>query len=197
MKTNKIRILPVCKGEVLTQAIHLRSGTHDSENGQVLAQGVANIPDWAFNPDTFWSAVDKSERFTGAAGKRIFLGVPDGLSVTQAEVITKKFIQEELGTKPVAFVVCGGGDAQSPTVTGIQLLVSPRVPDKISRDSEQFFRRYRSKLPEFSGCQKDGVGKVRGQVSHPDLTCKQNWQRMCNETIAGGSPGVSSHGIGQ
>ena len=190
MKTNKIKILPVCKGEVLTQATHLRNGTNDSKNSQVLAQGVANIPNWAFNPDAFWNAVDKSERFTGAAGKRIFLGVPDGLSVSQAELITKKFINEELGSKPVEFAVRGDGDAQSPTVTEIELLVSPRVLDKFARGEEQFFRRFRRKLPEFSGCQKDGLGKVRGQVSHPDLTCKQNWQRMCKEAIVGGSPGV-------
>lgn len=187
MNKRVIQIVAIPKGETLSLAKDLLETQLDSAQDSLLASGVSNLPSWANTPQAFWDRVDEAERVNGAAGKLISLTPPPELSVEQTETVTKQFIKEELDVKPVLYAIRGDANAAEPKVMRVQLLASDRVRDGIPRDEVKFFRRFRKSCPGFSGSQKDGVGRVRGQLSRRDLTPNQNWVRLCARAVSASS----------
>lgn len=180
-KDDSIKVLGIPKGEVENEC---KSYLQTSKPGtEILATGSGHLPDWAGEHGMrLWQASDSLERKNGSACRAIGLRLPDGLDVEQGRRLVQQFVTEEVGPKPHAFVLYAKKDNATPDKAVV--FVSDRVQDGIYRDEEHFFRRYRNALPAWSGCRKDGQGKVRGDLSNPELTRLQNWQRMRDQAIA-------------
>ena len=163
---------------VADEAKALHAADSASE-GTLVACGKGNFPAWSEKDEmTYWAAADQLERKTGPACHQITLSLPTNLSVEQAQALVSEFAREEFGNKAFSYAI-RTAEAGNAVPTQAQLLVSGRVQDGIHRDQEHFFRRFRTILPAFSGCKKDGQGRVRGDVTDPTLTRSQNWKRIC------------------
>lgn len=177
-KDRSILVRGIPKGAVVevASALHAADAEHDSN---LVASGAGNLPAWAeMNEMKYWEAADQLERKTGPACHQITLSLPASLSVEQGQALVSEFAREEFGNKAFSYAI-RTADAGSAAPTQAQLLVSGRVQDGIHRDKEHFFRRFRTILPAFSGCKKDGQGRVRGDVTDPTLTRSGNWKRIC------------------
>jgi len=180
-KDKKILVRGIPKGTVADEAKALNAA--DSEDGRrLVASGTGNLPDWSKeDPFTYWEAVDQRERKYGPACQKISLKLPEAMSIEQGLALITDFAREELGTKPYAYSIRAAEIGRTEPAYA-DFLVSSRVQDGFSRDEDHFFRRYRTALPAFSGCRKDGQGLVRGNTTEPSLTRLQNWKRLCTNS---------------
>lgn len=177
-KDKSILVKSIPKGAVADEVKALHA-TDVEQVGGLVASGMGNLPAWSEKDAMiYWSAADQLERKTGPACQQIILSLPKALSVEQGQALVGDFVKEEFGTKAFTYAI-RTAEFGSTEPTQAVLLVSGRVQDGIQRDKEHFFRRYRTLLPEFSGCRKDGKGLVRGDLSDPTLTRLQNWKRLC------------------
>lgn len=161
------------------------------ENGEKLeAKESGNMPDWARDhPQEFWKAADEYERKNGTTYREMEIALPRELSPDQRRDLVREFVQQEIGDRhayqwaihtPKAI---DGGEQPH-----VHLMFSERQLDGISRDPDQYFKRYNSKAPENGGAQK-GYGSRAGETltaierkaEIKDL--RTRWQDMTNRHL--------------
>lgn len=176
-KSNSILVRPIPKGAVTDEA-KASLATDSAHDGALVSRVVGNLPIWAkMDEMKYWEAVDQFERKSGPACHELTLSLPKDLTVEQAQALVSEFAREEFGTKAFLCAIRAAQTESAPSHA--KLLVSGRVQDGLERNQEQFFRRYRTILPAFSGCRKDGQGRVRPDVTDSTLSRLQNWRRIC------------------
>jgi hypothetical protein len=154
------------------------SRRHD---GELAHAESGNMPIWAAsNPRLFWELSDVKERANGTLYHEVEFALP--IELTQEQQIE--------AARELTRLVCGD---QHPYSWGfhdkagnphVHLMFSGRMLDGISRDAEQFFKRYNAKSPERGGCRKESSGNARGPEWVSQV--RKAWQEVANRRLADG-----------
>lgn len=118
--------------------------------------GHGNMPKWAeAEPSFFWQMSDAHERANGSAYREHVIALPRELTADQRHDLILDWIDKELGDKHAYqyaihnHLALDGGEQPH-----CHLMFSERTIDGISRDPDQYFKRYNSKNPEKGGAKK-------------------------------------------
>jgi hypothetical protein len=142
----------------------------------------ANMPAWAAHKTSeFWKAADEFERANGATYREIEIALPRELTPAQRRELVEDFIKQEIGeghayTFAIHIPKAALEKGEQPHA---HIMYSERTIDGISRDPEQYFKRYNAKNPERGGCKKNSAG-----TEERLLATRARWATIQNQHLA-------------
>lgn len=147
--------------------------------------GHGNMPKWAeAEPSFFWQMSDAHERANGSAYREHVIALPRELTADQRHDLILDWIDKELGDKHAYqyaihnHLALDGGEQPH-----CHLMFSERTIDGISRDPDQYFKRYNSKNPEKGGAKKANTGMKPADRRADLIAQRERWEQTCNRHL--------------
>lgn len=150
------------------------------------ATQYGNMPAWAeHNPAEFWQAADDNERVNGSAYREIEIALPRELTPEQRLELVQDFVSQELGKKHAyQFAIHTPKAAlEKGEQPHAHIMYSERIIDGISRDPEQYFKRYNAKFPERGGNKKASGGKLESERKEELKQLRERWADIQNKHL--------------
>ncbi len=178
------------KGKGAQHAAYIaREGKYENrlEKGERLeSTDNGNMPAWAKdNPQQFWLAADAFERQNGTAYREMEIALPRELNPEQREGLIRDWVKQELGERHAyqwaIHVPTAADGGEQPHC---HLMFSERIDDGITRDPEQYFKRFNRKAPEKGGSQKANTGLNPKTRKEQLVALRERWEKNCNHHLA-------------
>ncbi|WP_020560601.1 MobA/MobL family protein [Thiofilum flexile] len=143
---------------------------------------VGNMPAWAqHDPLQFWQVADQFERANGSTYREYEIALPRELNQSQRLNLVHDFVKQELGHQfTYQFAIHNPKAADGQEQPHCHLMFCERELDGITRDPEQFFKRYNAKHPERGGAKKTNTGKDYATRQQDIKDLRKRWEVLCN-----------------
>lgn len=162
-----------------------RYGVNQARAAELVAAGVANLPNWADGPAGFWSAVDGFERKNSRLCLELELNLPRELSRERQVAAVADYIDRltaAAGAFPITWAIHDSDDGNP----HVHLMLQERALDGRARGPREHFKRANSKNPEQGGVVKSRWWHRKESV----FWSRALWADACNQQLlaAGQAP---------
>jgi hypothetical protein len=177
------------KGKASPHAAYIaREGKYakpDDDLEKLESVGHGNMPLWAeTEPNFFWQMADAYERQNGSAYREHVIALPRELTVDQRHDLVLDWIKQELGDNHAyQYAIHNPPALDGKGQPHCHLMFSERTIDGISRDPDQYFKRYNSKKPEKGGAKKANTGMKPAERKAELIDQRQRWEQICNKHL--------------
>ena len=172
------------KGRATSQSNYIWRQGQFSTRDDLVATGCGNLPAWSRDdPTLFFAAADAHERRNGAACRHLVLSLPRELDAPAWTDLVEALIAKDIGPKPFQYAIHNtqAGSEEHPHV---HILYSDRVPDRVERSADTFFKRANPKASELGGCRKDSGGQSPKRLRIAVVERKKLWAELQNDALA-------------
>jgi Ti-type conjugative transfer relaxase TraA len=161
---------------------YISRGGRYEERGDLKMSESGNMPAWAeHDPSSFWQAADQYERVNGRPYREIEVSIPRELNDEQRVELVREFVQNTLGERHAySWAIHNPAASDGLEQPHAHIMFTERVNDGISRDPEQFFRRWNREHPEKGGAGKDRYLSSRQFV----VDVREEWAVTANHLMA-------------
>lgn len=177
------------KGKAAPHAAYIaREGKYakpDDDLEKLEFTGYGNMPEWAkTEPSFFWKMSDAHERQNGSAYREHVIALPRELKPKQRHDLILDWIEQELGDRHAyQYAIHNPTALDGGEQPHCHLMFSERTIDGISRDPDQYFKRYNSKNPEKGGSKKANTGMKPADRKADLIAQRERWEQTCNKHL--------------
>ena len=177
------------KGKAAPHAAYIaREGKYakpDDDLEKLEFTGYGNMPEWAkTEPSFFWKMSDAHERQNGSAYREHVIALPRELKPEQRHDLILDWIEQELGDRHAyQYAIHNPTALDGGEQPHCHLMFSERTIDGISRDPDQYFKRYNSKNPEKGGSKKANTGMKPADRKADLIAQRERWEQTCNRHL--------------
>lgn len=164
------------KGQAADKCDYItRNGKYQSETlrQELVASESFNLPSWAPDGKTFFTAADKFERTNGTTFKQFIIMLPCELDNDENIKIAQDIKDKIIGDNKAGIWAIHSKQAVTANVQNIHLhlMNSERIQDAALKEKppEQYFKRYNPSNPEQGGYKKDRKNLCRKRAKNPEI----------------------------
>lgn len=176
-----------------------REGKHRKDKVDLRSIQSWNLPEFcAGDARVFWKAVDTHERDNARLCKTLEFSLPRELNHAQQAALTAEIVATLLAGHicPTSAAIHDGHPTPENPLgqPHCHIVWNERMDDKITRDAEQFFKRYNAKKPELGGAKKTrdykpadwlaGMRKAVADITNTHLTAAGSDARISHLSLA-------------
>ena len=176
MATYFVKLSNGYKGQAADKCDYItRNGKYQSETlrQELVASESFNLPSWAPDGKTFFTAADKFERTNGTTFKQFIIMLPCELDNDENIKIAQDIKDKIIGDNKAGIWAIHSKQAVTANVQNIHLhlMNSERIQDAALKEKppEQYFKRYNPSNPEQGGYKKDRKNLCRKRAKNPEI----------------------------
>lgn len=176
MATYFVKLSNGYKGQTADKCDYItRNGKYQSETlrQELVASESFNLPSWAPDGKTFFTAADKFERTNGTTFKQFIIMLPCELDDDENIKIAQDIKDKIIGDNKAGIWAIHSKQAITANVQNVHLHIinSERIQDAALKEKppEQYFKRYNPSNPEQGGYKKDRKNLCRKRAKNPEI----------------------------
>lgn len=176
MATYFVKLSNGYKGQAADKCDYItRNGKYQSETlrQELVASESFNLPRWAPDGKTFFTAADKFERNNGTTFKQFIIMLPCELNDDENIKIAQDIKDKIIGDNKAGIWAIHSKQAVTANVQNVHLhlMNSERIQDAALKEKppEQYFKRYNPSNPEQGGYKKDRKNLCRKRAKNPEI----------------------------
>lgn len=176
MATYFVKLSNGYKGQAADKCDYItRNGKYQSDTlrQELVASESFNLPSWAPDGKTFFTAADKFERNNGTTFKQFIIMLPCELDNDENIKIAQDIKDKIIGNNKAGIWAIHSKQAVTANVQNVHLhlMNSERIQDATLKEKppEQYFKRYNPSNPEQGGYKKDRKNLCRKRAKNPEI----------------------------
>lgn len=176
MATYFVKLSNGYKGQAADKCDYItRNGKYQSDTlrQELVASESFNLPSWAPDGKTFFTAADKFERNNGTTFKQFIIMLPCELDNDENIKIAQDIKDKIIGNNKAGIWAIHSKQAITANVQNVHLHIinSERIQDAALKEKppEQYFKRYNPSNPEQGGYKKDRKNLCRKRAKNPEI----------------------------
>lgn len=176
MATYFVKLSNGYKGQAADKCDYItRNGKYQSETlrQELVASESFNLPNWAPDGKTFFTAADKFERNNGTTFKQFIIMLPCELDDDENIKIAQDIKDKIIGDNKAGIWAIHSKQAVTANVQNVHLhlMNSERIQDATLKEKppEQYFKRYNPSNPELGGYKKDRKNLCCKRAKNPEI----------------------------
>lgn len=176
MATYFVKLSNGYKGQAADKCDYItRNGKYQSDTlrQELVASESFNLPSWAPDGKTFFTAADKFERNNGTTFKQFIIMLPCELDNDENIKIAQDIKDKIIGDNKAGIWAIHSKQAVTANVQNVHLhlMNSERIQDATLKEKppKQYFKRYNPSNPEQGGYKKDRKNLCRKRAKNPEI----------------------------
>lgn len=176
MATYFVKLSNGYKGQAADKCDYItRNGKYQSETlrQELVASESFNLPNWAPDGKTFFTAADKFERNNGTTFKQFIIMLPCELDDDENIKIAQDIKDKIIGDNKAGIWAIHSKQAVTANVQNVHLhlMNSERIQDATLKEKppEQYFKKYNPSNPELGGYKKDRKNLCCKRAKNPEI----------------------------
>ena len=176
MATYFVKLSNGYKGQAADKCDYItRNGKYQSDTlrQELVASESFNLPSWAPDGKTFFTAADKFERNNGTTFKQFIIMLPCELDNDENIKIAQDIKDKIIGNNKAGIWAIHSKQAVTANVQNVHLhlMNSERIQDATLKEKppKQYFKRYNPSNPEQGGYKKDRKNLCRKRAKNPEI----------------------------